>query len=72
MNKDLALLLPRDKQDIESAAALTALDLKKTGCITWMQDINWLVATVFQPFLVDAGASLPVNVKPLLLSEDNE
>ena len=76
MTKDFPLLLPRDKHDIESAAALTALGLEKAEpalpeILKWMQDLNWPVATVFQPFLVDAGASLAVYLKPLLSAEDN-
>jgi hypothetical protein len=76
MTKDFSLLLPRDKHDADSAAALTALGLERTlpvmpEILKWMQDLNWPVATVFQPFLVDAGASLDVFVKPLLSSADN-
>ncbi|MYM27196.1 DUF5071 domain-containing protein [Duganella sp. CY15W] len=75
MTEDFALLLPRDKHDTESAAALTALGLERVlpaipEILKWMQDLNWPVAMVFQLFLVDAGASLAVFVKPLL-SEDN-
>jgi hypothetical protein len=76
MTKNFAFLLPRDKHDTVSAAALTALGLERAlpampEILKWMQDLNWPVASVFQPFLVDAGASLTVFVKPLLLSEDN-
>ena len=76
MTEDFALLLPRDKHDTNRAAALTALGLERAlpvipEILKWMQDLNWPVATVFQPLLVDAGASLAVFVKPLLSSEDN-
>lgn len=36
-----------------------------------MQDLNWPVARVFQPFLIDAGAPLAPYIKLILASDDS-
>ena len=55
MDEDLRLLLPRDKHDKRSAAALVALGWNKVEqaipeILEWLQDINWPVVPILVPF----------------------
>jgi len=66
---------PHDKYDTESAGRLVTLGLEKVESVIpeileWIQDVNWPVATVFIPFLVDAGASLAPFVQPIFSAND--
>jgi len=75
MHKESALLLPRDKHDIEHAAALVALEWKEVEYVVprileRLQDLNWPVAGVFGPFLVDAGARLAPFIRPIFAAHD--
>ena len=68
--------LPRDKHDAENAAALVAAGGENImhvmpQILEWMQDRNWPVARVFQPFLADVGARLAPFVKAVFATDDN-
>jgi hypothetical protein len=76
MRKEFAPLLPRDKHDVDTASALVAAGWEPLipfipQMLEWMQDMNWPVAQVFQPFLVASGADLAPFVKAVLLGEDD-
>lgn len=76
LNKDLRHLLPRDKCDVERAEALVALDWEDAESalpevLEWLQDLNWPVAAVFQPFLVKAGARLAPFLRPIFDADDD-
>ncbi len=52
-----ALPLPQDKYDTEAATALVGAGWESIApvmpqILTWMQDLNWPVAHILQPFLV--------------------
>ena len=75
MDKELELLLPRDKYDTRNAMALVTLGWHKVECVApqileWLQDINWPVASIFRPFLVDAGARLAPFIRPIFAADD--
>lgn len=75
MDKELELLLPRDKYDTESATALVCLGWHRVERVVpqileWLQDINWPVATIFRPFLIDAGARLAPFIRPIFATDD--
>jgi len=75
MHEDTGLPLPHDKYDTRRAAELVRLEWEEVepsipAILEWLQDINWPVATVFIPFLVDAGARLAPFVRPILSADD--
>ena len=75
MRRELDLPRPRDKHDIENAAALVALKWSEIECVVpeileWLQDLNWPVAGIFGPFLVDAGARLAPFIRPVFAADD--
>lgn len=74
MNRDFGL--PRDKYDTASAEKLVSLGWEKVlpvmpDILEWLQDINWPVAAVFRPFLIDVGAPLAPFIKAVLATDDN-
>jgi hypothetical protein len=75
MNEDLLKLFPRSKHDTDRAASLIALGYDRLlpimpRILEWLQDINWPVARVIQPFLVDIGAPLAPYVRDVLFTDD--
>lgn len=71
----IELPLPRDKYDMENATALVALGWHKVECVApkileWLQDINWPVASIFSPLLVEAGVRLTPFLRPILNGGD--
>jgi len=75
MDEDLRLLLPRDKHDKRSAAALVALGWNKVEqaipeILEWLQDINWPVVPILVPFFVDAGVRLAPFIRPIFAADD--
>jgi Domain of unknown function (DUF5071) len=76
MRSDLAALLPRDKIDTEKAEAIIALGFPAVepilpALLEWMQDINWPVAQVLQPFLAGIGGPLAPHVRRVLETDDD-
>lgn len=68
--------MPNDKHDVDCATALVTLGWEKVKpsipqILEWMQDMNWPVAKVFQPFLIDAGAHLAPFLMPILAGDDD-
>jgi hypothetical protein len=75
MDKEIKLFLPRDKFDESNATALVSLGWDKVECVApqileWLQDLNWPVASIFQPFLVDTGAHLAPFIRPIFAGDD--
>ena len=75
MNQELTVHLPRDKHDVENAAALVALGWERAlpvipQILEWTQDGNWPVARVFRPFLVDAGARVAPFLRTVFATDD--
>jgi hypothetical protein len=76
MNKDFGVPLPRDKHDTENAMTLVSLGWERVKpvmpqILDWMQDMNWPVARVFQPFLVQVGAPLAPYLQTVFESDDD-
>ncbi|SEB73073.1 DUF5071 domain-containing protein [Bradyrhizobium erythrophlei] len=76
MRSDLAALLPKDKMDTERAKAIIALNHAEVepllpALLEWMQDINWPVAQVLQPFLARVGRPLAPHVRNVLETDDD-
>ena len=72
----MVLILPRDKHDIESAAALVVLGWEAVEPVApqileWTQDSNWPVAAVFHPLLIGAGARLAPFLNPIFEGDDD-
>jgi hypothetical protein len=70
------LPLPQDKHDTEAATALVAAGWESIvpmmpQILEWMQDMNWPVARVFQPFLANAGVRLVPFVRAVFATDDN-
>lgn len=75
MRPDLTALLPGTKSDIDKAKAVVALGFPAVesalpSLMEWMQDINWPVAQVLQPFLARIGAPLEPHIRVVLQSND--
>ena len=76
MRSDLVALLPRDKMDTERAEAVIALGFPAVepilpALLEWIQDMNWPVAEVLQPFLADIGSPLLPHVRRILETDDD-
>ena len=75
MTNELTELLPKDKIETEKAEVLVATGFPAVEPILplileWMQDLNWPVAQVFQPFLASIGAPLAPYVRNVLSTND--
>ena len=69
-------LLPRDKRDTQRAMALVALGYPVVEpvlpkMLEWIQDRNWPVARVFEPFLATIGAPLAPHIRVVLSGNDD-
>ena len=76
MSENIKDLLPRNKQDMERAQAIAALNYADTvqffpELITWLQDINWPVAQVIAPYLAQAGLSSVPAIRRVLQTDDH-
>ena len=76
MRSDPVALLPRDKIDTDKAEAIIALGFPAVepilpALLEWMQDMNWPVAQVLQPFLADIGGPLAPHVRHVLGTDDD-
>lgn len=74
-HSELFSLLPKSKHDIEKAEAIVRLGYPAVEPILpellkWLQDLNWPVAHVFEPFLVSIGAPLHLHIKQILETDD--
>lgn len=72
-----ALPLPQDKYDIEGATALLGAGWESIApvmpqILTWMQDLNWPVAHILQPFLVTVGAPLAPFLREVFATDDEQ
>jgi hypothetical protein len=72
----LSRLVPVDKMEIAKAEALVKLGYPAVEpllpqIVGWMQDLNWPVAQVFQPFLASIGLPLAPHVRSVLATEDD-
>jgi len=75
-SSDLRTMMPRDKLDTEKAAAVVALGYPAVEpvieeMLQWMQDINWPVAQIFQPFLATIGAPLVPYIRTIFETDDH-
>lgn len=73
---DLLALLPSTKRETETAEHLVALGYPAVApvlpqMLEWVQDLNWPVARVFQPFLTSIGAPLAPFVRRVLATTDD-
>jgi len=76
MAQDLSLLVPTSKFDTELAERLVTLGYPAVQSVLpqileWVQDLNWPVARVFQPFLVTIGSPLAPYVRAVLTTDDD-
>ncbi len=76
MTTDLAALIPVTKFETEKALALVQLGFPAVEpvmpqILEWLQDLNWPVGHVFQPFLVGIGEPLAPYVRTVLAGEDD-
>ena|SRR5450830_1101602 len=76
MSKNGMPLLPCDKHDTETAAALGGLGWAqvepiKPKILEWIQDGNWPVAAVLNPILASWGARLAPFLKPIFEPDDD-
>lgn len=75
METDLSGLIPKNKFETEKVDALIQLGYPAVQPIlpelmTWVQDMNWPVARILQPFLVSIGAPLEPYIREILKTED--
>lgn len=73
---EFVLKLPRDKHDAESAEALVAAGWERNmhlapQMLEWLQDMNWPIAWIFQPFLASVGLPLAPLIKAVIASDDD-
>jgi hypothetical protein len=73
---DLRALLPQDKHDLARASALVELDFATIEpllpeLLEWMQDRNWPVTRIIEPFLAGVGAPLAPHIRDVLRGTDN-
>jgi len=75
MPENIRTLIPTDKFDTKRAEELVALGYPAVtevlpSMLEWMQDLNWPVAGVLQPFLAGIGAPLTAHIRSILKSTD--
>ncbi len=75
METDLSGLIPKTKFETEKIDALIRLGYPAVQSLlpelmTWVQDMNWPVARVLQPFLVSIGAPLEPYIRDVLKTDD--
>ena len=76
MSEALQALLPSSKTQVEKAQALVRRGYPAVASVLpeileWMQDLNWPVAQVFQPFLACVGKPLAPLIRDALTSSDD-
>ena len=75
MNTDLSSLIPKTKFETEKVEAVIQLGFPAVQPILpelmeWIQDMNWPVAQVLQPFLASIGAPLEPYIREVLKTDD--
>ena len=75
MNTNLSELIPKTKFETEKIEALILLGYPAVEPIIrdlmeWIQDMNWPVARVLQPFLASIGAPLEPYIREVLKTDD--
>lgn len=73
---DVRALLPTSKIDTDRAEQIVARGYPAVAPIIpelleWLQDINWPVAQVLQPFLASIGAPLIPEIRRVLETDDH-
>jgi hypothetical protein len=76
MQIDLTALLPIDKADTEAASKVVATGFPSVApvlpkLLEWLQDMNWPVAQILQPFLASIGAPLAPHIRAVLATDDD-
>ncbi|GAA4426673.1 DUF5071 domain-containing protein [Acidovorax lacteus] len=76
MSADLAALVPNTKFETDKAEALVRLGFPAVEpvipqILEWLQDLNWPVGVVFQPFLAGIGGPLAPYVRTVLQGQDD-
>jgi hypothetical protein len=76
MSAALRDMLPKDKHDVAAAQSIVALGYPAVAPIlgellAWVQDMNWPVARVLQPFLSSIGEPLAPMIGNILRADDN-
>ena len=76
MTTALAALIPVTKFETEKALALVQLGFPAVEpvmpqILEWLQDLNWPVGQIFQPFLVGIGEPLAPYFRTVLAGEDD-
>ena len=75
MNSTLSALLPTTKFETDQAAHLVSMGSPQVEpvmrqILEWLQDLNWPVAKVFQPFAAGIGAALAPHIRSILITDD--
>jgi hypothetical protein len=76
MHMNFAALIPVTKFETKKASALVqigfpAIEPVVPQILEWLQDRNWPVSRVFEPFLVRVGAPLAPYIRPILAGHDD-
>lgn len=76
MSTDLTTLVPVTKFETEKARALVQLGFPAVEPVVpkileWLQDLNWPVGRVFQPFLASIGQPLAPYIRDILQGQDD-
>jgi hypothetical protein len=76
MATDLVALIPATKFETDKALALMQLGFPAVEpvmpqILEWLQDLNWPVGHVFQPFLASIGQPLAPYIRVILAGEDD-
>jgi hypothetical protein len=76
MATDLVALIPTTKYETEKASALVQLGFPAVEpvmpqILEWLQDLNWPVAGVFQPFLAHIGQPLAPYIRVIFAGKDD-
>ena len=76
MAPELAALVPVTKFETEKASALVRLGFPAVepvvpNLLEWLQDLNWPVGRVFQPFLMSIGRPLAPHIRIILAGHDD-
>jgi len=75
MPESMRVLVPVDKFDIVRAEQLVALGYPAVAevlpsLLEWVQDLNWPVARILQPFLATIGEPLAPYIRDVLKTTD--
>ena len=76
MPTDFTALLPIDKTDTAAVSKIVAVGFPGVApvlpkLLEWLQDMNWPVAQILQPFLASIGAPLAPHIRAVLTADDD-